>query len=38
MGVVICRNCSKRGSGLKEAGGEKERKEIITWMEVAENE
>ena len=30
--------CGKRGSGMEEAGGEKEEKKLLFWMEVVENE
>ena len=36
VGVDSCRGCGNMGPGLEEAGGEKGRKGIITWMEVAE--
>ena len=38
VGEVHYRGCGKRRPGLEEAGGEKGRKQIIIWMEVAENE
>ena len=36
VGEESCRGCSKRGPALEEAGGEKGRKEIVIWMEVAD--